>query len=208
MSSLSRTALLVAALFIAGTNGFVAPSPSKVATSRIGTELYIVERTGFDSFANARPIKDVSYGEESRQYRRTVYSHDDWVKHRSPDRFIYYLGAMVSSGVYKNLGREVTLTTAVAAFVCLWNALTGEYQDLDGVKHAGVLAETLIPMLTLPLAPFTLASPSLGLLLGKFVPWWRPRVEDKFMCRCSNLFCFFAYHHFSLPYKHLLPTLG
>jgi hypothetical protein len=97
-----------------------------------------------------------------------VYSHDDWKKHRSADRFYYYLGAIFSSGVYKNLGREVTATTAVAAFVCLWNALTGEYQDLDSVKHAGVLAEYLLPVLGLPLAPFTLASPSLGLLLGKF----------------------------------------
>jgi hypothetical protein len=186
MCSLGRTALFAAALLIAGTNGFVALSPSKVATSRIGTEL-CVERTGFDSFANARPIKDVAYGEESRQYRRTVYSHDDWKRHRSADRFIYYLGAIFSSGVYKNLGREVTATTAVAAFVCLWNALTGEYQDLDSVKHAGVLAEYVLPVLGLPLAPFTVASPSLALLLGKCFARWRLCVEYKIRSRCSHL---------------------
>jgi hypothetical protein len=163
-----RTALFVATLLIGATNGFVAPSPLKVATSRIETELYIdIDTTGFDSFANARPIKDMSYGEESRQYRRTVYSHDDWKKHRSADRFIDYLGAIFSAGVYRNLRREVTATTTVAAFVCLWNALTGEYQDLESVKHAGVLADTLLPVLGLPLASFTLAGPSLGLLLGK-----------------------------------------
>jgi hypothetical protein len=32
------------------------------------------------------PITTV-FGEESRRYRRTVFSHDDWVRHRSPDRF-------------------------------------------------------------------------------------------------------------------------
>ena len=166
---LGRTTLFVAAaLSIAGTNGFVAPSPSKVVTSRIGTKLF-GDETGFDSFANTRPIKDVPPGEESRQYRRTVYSHDDWVKHRSPDRFIFYLRAILSSGVYKNLAREVTTATAIATFVCLWNALTGEYQDLDKVKHAGIFAETLIPILKLPLDPFTVATPSLALLLGKFL---------------------------------------
>jgi hypothetical protein len=187
MGSLGRSTMFVAALLIVGTNGFVSPSPSKVATSRIGTEISVVDSTGFDSFANARPIKDIAYGEESRQYRRTVYSHDDWKRHRSADRFIKYLGAMFSSGVYKNLGREVTATTAVAAFVCLWNALTGEYQDLDSVKHAGVLSEYLLPVLGLPLAPFTTASPSLGLLLGEFFARSRLYVEHKFRSLCSNL---------------------
>ena len=192
MSFLGRTALVLVALLIAGTNGFVAPSPSKVATSRIGTKLDVVERTGFDSFANSRPIKDLSFGEASRQYRRTVYSHDDWVKHRSADRFIFYLLAIFSSGVYRNLGREVTAATAIAAFVCFWNALTGEYQDLSGVKHAGALAETIYPMLTMSLAPFTLASPSLGLLLGECLARWRVCIE----CQSSGLALLFlsAYH--------------
>lgn len=108
-------------------------------------------------------IRDISYGEESRKYRRTVYSHDDWRKHRSQDRFIYYLRSMFSSGVYKNLGREVTATTAVATFVCLYNSLAGGYVDFEGVKHVALLQGG--PILGLPLAAFTLTSPSLGLLL-------------------------------------------
>jgi predicted membrane chloride channel (bestrophin family) len=135
----------------------------------------------------SRPIKDIPYGEESGQYRRTVYSHDDWKKHRSADRFLYYLGALFNSGVYKNLGRRVTATTSVAAFLCLWNALTGEYQDLERVKHAGVLSTYLLPVLGMPLVPFTLASPSLGLLLGKFYALWRLCVEYTFRSCCSNL---------------------
>ena len=70
---------------------------------------------------------------------------------------------MFSSGVYKNLGREVTATTAVAAFVCLWNCLAGGYTDFEGVKHAAVASG--VPLLGLPLAAFSLTSPSLGLLL-------------------------------------------
>jgi hypothetical protein len=113
------------------------------------------------------PIKDISYGEESRKYRRTVYSHDDWRKHRNPDRFLYYIVSFLSSGVYKNVGREVAFTTVIAALVCLWNGLVGGFTDFDGVKHAAILSSNLLPLLTLPLAPFTLSSPSLGLLLGK-----------------------------------------
>jgi hypothetical protein len=118
------------------------------------------------------PIKTIPYGEESRQYRRTVYSHDDWKKHRSADRFHHYLGALFSSGMYKNLERRVTTTTWVATFLCVWNALTGEYQDLERVKHVGVLSGCFLPVLGMPLAPFTLASPSLGLLLGRFYARW------------------------------------
>jgi ion channel-forming bestrophin family protein len=113
------------------------------------------------------PIKDISYGEESRKYRRTVYSHDDWRKHRNPDRFLYYIVSFLSSGVYKNVGREVAFTTVIAAVVCLWNGLIGGFTDFDGVKHAAILSSNLLPLLSLPLAPFTLSSPSLGLLLGK-----------------------------------------
>lgn len=169
------TAVLLFAL-VASTSGFSTPGGkinqvTKVVNSqRVGpttTELNSETSTGWDSFANARPIKDISYGEGSRKYRRTVYSHDDWKKHRSQDRFIYYLSAIFKSGVYKNLAREVIATTAIASFVWGWNILTGEYQDLAGATHAGLLASTGLQVIGLPLAPFTLASPSLGLLLGK-----------------------------------------
>lgn len=112
------------------------------------------------------PIKDISYGEGSRKFRRTVYTHDDWRKHRSPDRFFYYLQSTFSSGVYKNLLREVGSTTAVATFVVAWNMLTGGYTDFDNVKHAALIQNQFLPILSLPLSPFTLSSPSLGLLLG------------------------------------------
>jgi predicted membrane chloride channel (bestrophin family) len=111
------------------------------------------------------PIKDIAYGEESRKFRRTVYSHDDWRKHRNPNRFIYYLIAMGTSGVYRNMCREVITTVGVATFICVYNAITGGYTDFQGVEHAALIQSDVLPMLQLPLTPFTLASPSLGLLL-------------------------------------------
>jgi ion channel-forming bestrophin family protein len=112
------------------------------------------------------PVKDISYGEESRKYRRTVYSHDDWRKHRSQDRFLYYIKSLFSSGIYKSLGREVTATTAVATFICIFNAIVGGYTDFEGVKHGALVTSSLLPLLGLPIAPFTLSTPALGLLLG------------------------------------------
>lgn len=110
-------------------------------------------------------IKDISYGEESRKYRRTVYSHDDWVKHRSPDRFTRNLQSLTSSGVYKSLATEVLTTTGIATFIVAYNALVGGFTDFTGIEHPALFDGTVIG---LPLTPFTLASSSLGLLLGKF----------------------------------------
>jgi len=104
-----------------------------------------------------------TYGEGSRKYRRTVYTHNEWVKHRSSDRFIRNLSSIYNSGVYKSLGKEVFAVTAVATFLVLWNGLTGGFTDFNGVQHGAVV--NFLPMLTLPLTPFTLLSPSLGLLL-------------------------------------------
>jgi hypothetical protein len=73
---------------------------------------------------------DVPGGEEQRKFRRTVYTHDDWRKHRSQDRFVYYLAAFFKSGVYKNLGREVGFVTLVAIFVCVYNVRgSGKFKE-------------------------------------------------------------------------------
>jgi predicted membrane chloride channel (bestrophin family) len=110
-------------------------------------------------------VKDISYGEDSRQYRRTVYTHDDWVKHRDSSRFYRNILSITNSGVYKNLGKEVFATCSIATGIVVWNCLFGTYQDLAGVVHDGPFKESIIPILSLPLTPFTLSSPSLGLLL-------------------------------------------
>lgn len=86
--------------------------------------------------------------------------------------------------MYKNLGREVAFTTAVATFVCLYNGLVGGFTDLAGVDHEALIQATFLPKIGLPLSPFTLASPSLGLLLGTFL---FALVGDAF--EASNCFC-------------------
>lgn len=150
-----RTLVLLAAL-ASSSSAFQARSGQPRSTSALFSAVPQVD--------SSRPIKDIEYGEASRQYRRTVYSHEDWVKHRSSDRFFRNLAAMPTSGVYKGLAKEVLAVTAVATFVCVWNGLTGGFVGLDGVKQEAILGG-LTP-LTLPLNPFTLSSPSLGLLLG------------------------------------------
>ena len=110
------------------------------------------------------PLADVrtSYIEVSRQYRRTRYTHDDWLKHRSPDRFLSNLAEFSTSGIYRGILKEVGTVAAIASFVVLWNVFLGEgWTDSAGIHH-----DTFgLPLLKLPLTPFTLASPSLGLLL-------------------------------------------
>lgn len=99
--------------------------------------------------------KSISYGEESRRYRRTVYSHNDWVKHRSPNRFMRSIRSFTKSGIYKNISKEVLAVTSVATLLFLWNNFVGPS-----------FLSSRFKTLKLPMAAFTLSSPSLGLLLG------------------------------------------
>ena len=50
----------------------------------------------------------------------------------------------------------------------LWNMLTGEYTDLVGLVHPGIMRGQFTPSLALPMSPFTLSSGFLGLLLGMY----------------------------------------
>ena len=113
------------------------------------------------------PIRDIAYGEESRKYRRTIFTHDDWVNYRSPDRFWRNLLAGPNSGVYKSVFKEILATTSVATFVVVYNCAVGGYTDFAGNQCEALINSPYLPLFGLPLAPFTLASPSLGLLLSK-----------------------------------------
>jgi len=150
------SALIYVIVVAASANGFVKPHPSGAAS----TKLHIIK--------TPLPItlpKSISYGEESRKYRRTVYTHDDWVKHRAPDRYIRNTVSIIASGIYKNIGAEILAVTGIAAFIVAWNALCGTYTDFSGVQHPGIFHDTGLSVRTLPLAPFSLLSTSLGLLL-------------------------------------------
>jgi len=106
------------------------------------------------------------YGEGSRRFRRTVYTQEDWLKHRSSTRLFKTLGGTLTSGVVRSLLVEVGVVTGFALAIVMWNAVLFGYVDLANVAHAAPLGE--IPgylRLTLPALPFTLSSPALGLLL-------------------------------------------
>jgi len=162
---LRRSLILLAALAFAPAASFAPPAAQTSATRTIAGGTALFDNT---KLAPSLPeIKDISYGEEARPYRRTVFSHDDWVRFRSPNRFFYYVASITSSGVYKGVGREVLATTAIATFVVLYNCAVGGYADFEGIKHDALISSQWLPLLGLPLAPFTLSSPSLGLLLGE-----------------------------------------
>ena len=109
-----------------------------------------------------------SYGEGSRKYRRTVYTHNEWVKHRSSDRFVKNLSTSISSEIYKNIGKEVLDVGLSAVFVWAWNLVSGGYEDFSGVMHDPLITNKWATEIGLPLTIFTTLSPSLGLLLGKY----------------------------------------
>jgi hypothetical protein len=90
------------------------------------------------------------------------------VKHRSPDRFARNILTTTRSGIYKNVAREVWVGVIIATSVFLWNMATGGYTDFEGIQHEAVIQNQFLPPLTLSLPAFTMSSPFLGLLLGKW----------------------------------------
>lgn len=147
-----------------GVEGFVSPS-STVVESRSIAPLF--DATGWDNFCiedqNNRVELQAS-PEVARRFRRTVYTHEDWKKHRQQDRFLIYLGSMFKSGVYENSKNEILFTTAIATFIVVYNALRGGYTDISGIAHPAPFPGQVIG---LPMNVFTLTGSSLGLLLSK-----------------------------------------
>ena len=163
---MTRIILLFAALVLQ-TNAF-APvlSPSYTATFLQPLD-DLRTTTSLDMGPPVDPSAPITerYGEGSRKYRRTVYTHNEWIKHRSSDRFVKNIQTLFNSGIYKQIATEVFLTTSVAIFVWSWNLLVGGYQDLGGFMHDPVINGPWALMIGLPLTPFTILTPSLGLLL-------------------------------------------
>jgi putative membrane protein len=108
----------------------------------------------------------VRHGEASRKYRRTYFTHQDWIDHRSSDSLLKNLSSLITSGIVRQIVGEISLTAGIAAAVVVWNGK--------------VAPEYGLPMYCLPTAPFTLSSPALGLLLvfrtnKSYERWWEAR---------------------------------
>ena len=165
-SSCWSQALLVLVALVSQSNAFVNPAKSFASVCNHPSDSATKQKTTTELAMSTKPADKVVYGEESRKYRRTVYTHKEWVEHRSADRFLKNLSTLPTSGIYKNLAKEVVATTLVATCVVVYNCIVGGYTDFDGNAHPALT--TALSIAGLPLVPFTLVTPSLGLLLGKW----------------------------------------
>jgi len=143
------------------------------ATRKLGDARHLFHVGSRSARAKAHPRSNIGliglaaaplYGEASRKYRRTVYHHEDWLKHRTPRRF-KSLRDMLFSGVVRSLLRQVLCVTVIAACVVAWNLLFNGWVDFSNVQHAAPLGYRPSLILRLPALPFTLSTSPLGLLL-------------------------------------------
>ena len=99
--------------------------------------------------------------EASRKFRRTVFNAKDWEKHRSPTRYVNSLFNAPRSVILRGLTSQALGVTIVSFLICLYNILIE--------KLLANLSPNpwyrWIPIFSHPPIPWTLTSPSLGLLL-------------------------------------------
>lgn len=136
-------------LLVQGVTSFVPSAPCK----RQGTTILLGAASPDNEEPAIRPGSlmaatleqgRVPYGEESRKYRRTVYSHKDWIRHRSSERLVPNLNGMFMSGIVRQLQSEILLMAGVASIVVLWNSF------LVPMEFDAALGMTGVPKLSLP----------------------------------------------------------
>lgn len=137
---------------------------------------------------------DVPYSEASRRYRRTVFTNEDWLQHRSSTRLFGNLSGTLTSGVVRSLVTEVTAVATIGALACAWNGAIEGFQDFGDVARAPLLPNVHDAFLArLPALPFTLASPALGLLFvfrtnASYALWVEARVAwGRVVSHCRNV---------------------
>merc|ERR1719262_1053132 len=106
-----------------------------------------------------------SYSERSRAYRRSVYFHENWIKHRSNDRYLRNFRTLFDSGVVRSLSSEILLVTAISILVVTLNMLISGYDDFSMVHHDALFPISFMKDFSLPALPFQIAMPALSLLL-------------------------------------------
>ena len=115
----------------------------------------------------------VPFGESSRKYVRTVYGHSDWIRHRSESRvFRNIRQGIFRAGAWRQLRREVGSVVALSILVVFWNAL-------------------FECKLGLPVTPFMMSSPALGLMLvfrtnASYGRWCEARIKWGSIVNHSN----------------------
>jgi hypothetical protein len=89
--------------------------------------------------------------------RKTVFSDDDWAHFRRSGRVFWNLSSMFKSGIIKGLWLEIGSVTLMAFLVYAINQLISSGTFEPEVPRSAMIA--------LPVLPFQLSSPALGLLL-------------------------------------------
>lgn len=92
--------------------------------------------------------------EQSRKLRRTIFTHHDWKRHRSPNRYFHELLKMPRSQVLRGLTKQALGVALVSAVIVIYNVLM-EMKLLNWP----------LPLMTVPFLPLSITSSSLGLLL-------------------------------------------
>ena len=103
------------------------------------------------------------FQEAQRRYRRTVFNGPDWATHRSTARFEKAIKTLFDSGIIRSRYKELLFVGGVAALTIALNCVTSGYVDFDNVKQPPIIPH--LPTFSIPIALFTLTSPTLGLLL-------------------------------------------
>ncbi len=152
-------------LVLKGYDGVDAFIPtSQIRSNRPSTELYNLEKLAKKEVSD-KQVEELmrNYGEKARVYRRDVFTSNDWIRYRRPDRFVDHLLNVYSSGLLRQLSFEISVLAVLSSFVVFYNDLFAEgFVDFSGHKYGPLLS---LPTLQLPMLPFTLSTASLGLLL-------------------------------------------
>jgi len=119
-----------------------------------------------------------AWREGSRRYRRTVFGPNDWIRYRRSTRLLDNLLNSFNSSVLRALWFDISIIVSLATALLVYNHILTDGLVLNWIQQymtaeefepeqIAQAAETFknIPKLQLPLSPFTLSSPSLGLLL-------------------------------------------
>lgn len=130
-------------------------------------DVCVDEICGLDLDLRSPQDQAASYSEMSREFRRTVFMHAEWEKHRSSDRFCRNLQTIGDSGVAQALARELSAITVTSVFCVVINMLLVGYQDFSGAMQPAPLAwlDVNVGAISLPALPFSIMMPALSLLL-------------------------------------------
>ncbi|MCL7040184.1 hypothetical protein MKW94_020895 [Papaver nudicaule] len=130
----------------------------KVSLNKICSSLKSPNKqTGISLTSILRVIPDWADGikEERMQKKRSLYSHEDWVQHRSSLRHVRHFMSSLSSRVVLSLFPPVIAFTSVAAVVATYNSAVSTWH----------LLPDFFPILRASPLPYQLTAPALALLL-------------------------------------------